>query len=100
MPPWNFQREGNHEIHETHEKWQYIKYIYVTMRLIYSRRLVGRANGERGGPPPLVTGLSKFFRVFRVFRGSIFLSSCIHSARPSSTGEKSVLYKLVRAVVS
>jgi len=76
MPPRNFQREGNHEIHE---KWQYSTHIYVTNRLIYSRRLVGQANGNRGGPPTPVDALSKFFRAFRVFRGSIFLSSCIHS---------------------
>ncbi len=74
MPPRNFQREGNHEIHETHENWKYINNSYVNAVIIYSRRLVGQANGERGGPPTLVTGLSKFFRVFRVFRGSIFLS--------------------------
>ena len=73
MPPRNSQREGNHEIHETHENWRYSNNSYGNDLIIYSRRLAGQANGDRGGPPTLVAGLSRFFRVFRVFRGSIFL---------------------------
>src|SRR5271166_2845772 len=73
MPPRNSQRERNHEIHEIHENWKYSNNSYGNNLIIYSRRLAGQANGDHGGPPTLVAGLSRFFRVFRVFRGSIFL---------------------------
>src|SRR5271166_710401 len=51
MPPRNSQREENHEIHKTHENWKYSNNSYGNNLIIYSHRLAGQANGDRGGPP-------------------------------------------------